>query len=96
MPWGEAIRLAEQLITDPSSHVAAAVSDLEHPVSREVVVLMDLFDLQHRSKTTRRPQPYPRPWAKRKRIGTARLTPAELQAVLARHRDEAKVVVTNG
>lgn len=70
MTWGEALRLVNRLVTDPSSHVAAAVSGWSEPVSREALALMDLFDFQmmlrwvDSDKRTRgpKPKPYPRPW----------------------------------
>ena len=70
MSWGEALRLVNRLILDPSSHVAAAVSGWSEPVSREALALMDLFDLQVMSRWRdtgskgQRPKPYPRPWPK--------------------------------
>ena len=61
MSWGEATRQTRTLSLDPSSHIAAALAGWEYPVSREALVLMDLFDLQHISKAKRKPSPYPRP-----------------------------------
>lgn len=91
MSWGEAVRLTVQLARDPSSHIAAALGDLSAPTSREALVLMDLFDLQHASKAKHRPKPYPRPWDKPPRTfgrGTS-MSPEELSAVLAAHREGA-------
>lgn len=66
MSWGEAYRLASQISLDTTSHVAASMGGWDHPISREALVLMDLFDLQHASKAgKRRPKPYPRPWPDR-------------------------------
>lgn len=62
MTWGEAVRLTRILSADTSSQVCAATNDLEYPLSREAVVLADLYDLQHASKSKRKPKPYPRPW----------------------------------
>lgn len=65
--WGEAYRLTQQLATDPASRVGAAINGWEFPVSREVLVLMDLFDLTHQiawrqgGSKGARPKPYPRP-----------------------------------
>ena len=95
MRWGEAVRLTRQLATDPSSHVGAALAGWEHPVSREALVLMDLFDLQHRSKAKQTPDPYRRPWPdpNKKQVGTGtRLTPDEFKAQWKRLADDAEVV----
>lgn len=85
MTCGEAWRLLGLLAADPSSHVAAALSGWDHPVSREQIVLMDLFDLQHASKSKNRPKPYPRPWKNRTRSRTVphpSLTQDEIVAAL--------------
>jgi hypothetical protein len=83
MPWGEVHRLTLRLLTDPSSHVAAAVREWAHPIERGDMVLRDLFDLQHRSKAKRKPEPYPRPWHPQpKRMGGGvRLTAGQFQAI---------------
>lgn len=65
MSYGEAIRLARVLASDPSSEIAAALSGWSHSLSRTDVTLRDLYDLQHASKSQRKPQPYPRPWDER-------------------------------
>lgn len=54
-----------QLCQDPSSHVAVSVAGWARPVTDAAMVLADLFDLQHQSKSKkRRPKPYPRAWDK--------------------------------
>lgn len=83
MTYAEAWRLLGLLARDPSSHVCAAVARWDHPTSREAIVLMDLYDLQHRSKSKKKPKPYPRPWpAERKRYGRSKFTPAETRRIL--------------
>lgn len=62
MSWGEAIRLATQLASDPSSHVSAAMGGLEYPVERVDVTLRNLYDLVARL-ANKRSKPYPRPKA---------------------------------
>ena len=62
MAWGEAVSLTRVLCQDPSSWVASALAGWDHPVSRDSLVLMDLFDLTHTVNSKRRPTPYPRPW----------------------------------
>lgn len=49
MSWGEAYRLTQELSRDPSAHVAAALAGMTHPVTREGIVLMDLYDLDRKS-----------------------------------------------
>lgn len=88
MTWREAWHLTTELLTDPSSHVAAAVSGMKYPWSGESAVLADLYDLTAASSSAkgRRPKPYPRPVRNK---DTARLgdaagrDQAEVRAVLA-------------
>lgn len=72
--WGESWRLYCELLRDPSSHVAAAVSGWQYPASREALTLADLFDVFLRSRRLRgKPKPYPRPWDEpSKRFGSGR------------------------
>jgi hypothetical protein len=71
MSWGEAYRLTEQLSIDPASAVGAALAGWEHPVSREALAVMNLFDLMHMvawgqgGRKGPKPKPHPRPWADR-------------------------------
>lgn len=71
MTWGEALRLTERLLHDPSAHVAASVAGWDHPVSWDALVAMDTYDLEHQiawaqgGKKGSRPKPYPRPWPDR-------------------------------
>lgn len=46
------------LRADPSSAFAAALEGWEHPISREALVLMDLFDLEHAVNSKTRPKPH--------------------------------------
>jgi hypothetical protein len=89
MSWGEALRLVERLAADPSSHVAAALQKWSRPVSAEALVLMDLFDLQHKVAAGKKStKPYPRPWHAanvRHHGGTARLSAPQLRALFAAH-----------
>lgn len=64
MDWAEAFRMMVELCRDPSSHVAFALAGWQRPISDTAMVLADLFDLQHQSKSKRRPKPYPRAWDK--------------------------------
>ena len=65
MSFGEAIRLVSVLSADPSSQVCASVAGWSHPVTRTDLTLRDLFDLQHATKSKRKPKPYSRPWDQR-------------------------------
>lgn len=59
----EAARLSAILRNDPSSATAAAIEGWAYPISREAMLLADIFDIQHASKAKKRPKPYPRPWS---------------------------------
>lgn len=92
MSWGEALRHTHTLAGDLSSHVGAALSGLKYPVTREAVVLMDLYDLEHHIAWAEAggkgsaPRPYERPWhtetGPRKTKPDASLTQAEIVAAL--------------
>lgn len=83
MSWAEALRLTQILMEDPASQIAAATAGWQYPLSREGLAIRDLYDLQHRSKSRKKPKPYPRPWdTKPKRMGTA-MTVAEYEAIKA-------------
>lgn len=65
MTYGEAWRLVHILAGDPSSQIATALGAWSHPVTREDIVLRDLFDLQQAvamAGSKKKPTPYPRPW----------------------------------
>lgn len=87
MSLAEAARLVAIIGADPESALAAEVRGWEHPVSREVAVLMDLWDLTAAATGTKRPPRYVRPWKdprQTKRIGdVAGRTPEEIKALLA-------------
>lgn len=84
MGYGEAFRLTVLLVRDPSSHVAAAVSGWEYPMSREALVLADMYDA-YATATYKKPKRYPRPWkdADKTRLGKTNRPPAEVRALLA-------------
>lgn len=52
------------LAADTTSQIAVALAGWKYPVSREAMVLADLFDMQLGSKSKKKPAPYPRPWVK--------------------------------
>ena len=88
MSWGEAYRLTTALSRDTTSQVAVALAGWDYPISREAIVLMDLYDLQHQSKAKRKPKPYPRPWPDRERrtFGRTSMSREELRAILDKRR----------
>lgn len=74
MSWGETLRLTKILRSDPASAVAAAIEGWTHATSREALVLMDLFDLEHRVNSKRPPAPHPgRPGARTNRRTGSRI-----------------------
>lgn len=90
MSWGEAVRLTERLCADPSSAISAALSGWEYPATLEALALWDLYDLQHMSKSKRKPPKYPRPWGDRTRrtFGQAHMSTTDMRALLDNHRNE--------
>lgn len=66
MSWAEAWSLAIQLLTDPTSHLFAAVAEWKHPASHEFRVLADLYDatvtIAAGKKGRSKVKPYGRPW----------------------------------
>lgn len=64
MTWGEALRLTKELVRDTGSHVFAAINEWKHPMSREALVLADLYDAFVHANF-KRAKPYPRPWPDR-------------------------------
>lgn len=81
--YDEAYALIVSLSSDSTSWFHAALADWDYPISREVMALMDLYDLQHQSKSKKKVKPYPRPWGdgSKKKIGTS-VTAAEAVAML--------------
>lgn len=94
MSWGEAVRLTRTLLKDPSSHVMAAVYAWDAPVSREWLILADVFDVlqianwqRSGGKRSSPPKPYKRPYAdpNRKRRGRTNKSRAEVISILNAH-----------
>lgn len=90
MSWGESLRLTEQLLEDPSSRVAVSVAGWDYPATRELLAVMDAYDLTHQiawvqgGKKGQRPKPYPRPWPdqKKERIGVPSVSQDQVLAAL--------------
>lgn len=94
MPWREAVDLAQVVHVDPSSALSAAALGWDYPLSREALLLLDLFDLEHAANSSKRPKPHPmRPKSQTKKanrygnVGTR--TVDEVKALLARRREGA-------
>lgn len=89
----ELARLVAILRNDPSSAIVAALSGWEYPMSREALVLADLFDLTHSMAWAQgggkgsRPKPYPRPFSS-KAAGRQRGKPRPLAEMQARLREK--------
>ena len=62
MPWDEAVRLAVLMHNDPTSHICAAVSGWDYPVSNEYLILADWFDYIVKPNVNHGFEPYRRPW----------------------------------
>jgi hypothetical protein len=76
--WGEAIRLASRLFSLTDSHLQAAVSGWEYPVSQEWIVLSHVYDLLAAVNSKNKPKPYPTPWKKpKKKIGNQEPLPRD-------------------
>lgn len=70
MGWDEAGRLASLLCRDPSSALFAALAGWEYPMSREALLLADLFDLEHTAHADpKRGRPKPHPMRPVKQVG---------------------------
>lgn len=61
MGWGEAVGHVRILRADPSSMIAAAIEGWTHPISREALILMDLYDLDMRVAVGGKKSPKPHP-----------------------------------
>lgn len=90
MSWGEAWRLFQIVALEPSSQVAATLAGWKHPAERADLVMRDLYDLQHASKSKRKPKLYARPWDKTetKKLGGRGMSIADYEAVMARQLEE--------
>ena len=84
--YGEAYLLVAQLLKDPSSAVFAAANEWDFPLSREGLMLADLFDLMHQANSSKKIRNrYPRPFKQgAKRIGKTTRSPRDVKKILAR------------
>ena len=65
MTWDEAYDLVRGLLADPTSRLAAARAGWTYPLSREAMIVADLYDLTAVANSDRKkgkPKPYPRPF----------------------------------
>ncbi len=99
MSWGEAIRLAQQVASDPASAISAALNGWDYPLSREALALLDLYDA-YTDVHYKGPKPYPRPWASKPKSGVAKpdasLTQEEIIAALRRAGHTKEVPMLGG
>jgi hypothetical protein len=49
-------------MSNPNSHLQAAMNDWKHPVSYEWILLSHIFDLLAMANSKKKPKPYPTPW----------------------------------
>lgn len=83
VPPGEAVLLARALMRDPRSRLHAVEAGWDHPISREWLLLADLWDLELQKAVQRgRFKPYPRPFGKQKLGGRRRRTASEALSIL--------------
>jgi hypothetical protein len=83
VPPAEAVLLVRALMRDPRSRLHAGEAGWDYPISREWLLLADLWDLQLQ-KAVRRGQfkPYPRPFGKQKLGGRRRRSVSEALRIL--------------
>lgn len=95
MTCGEALRLIDQLWSDPSSALASSAAGWQFPMSREAMAILDLYDLYVSAHTPKgRPlqlhtsRPYDvKPGREQKRMGNVSgRTNAEVIDILDRAR----------
>lgn len=81
--WLEAVALTSVLMRDPESWLAAAMGGWKHPVSREWMVMAELFDLTFKVNS-KKAKPLPRPWPSgdSKKIGETKLPRDKVIAIL--------------
>ena len=84
--YGEAYLLVAQLLKDPSSAVFAAANEWDFPLSREGLMLADLFDLLHQANSSKKVRNrYPRPFKQgAKRVGKTNRSAADVKKILSR------------
>jgi len=76
MGIAEAVRLMNQLLTDPSSATGAAAAGLTEPVSLEARVMADLWDLVMKAAAGKKAVPYKRPWTTKPKRASRRVKPS--------------------
>lgn len=91
MGWDEALRMTLILRRDTTSQVAVAVEGWQHPISRDALAILDLYDatIAVNTDSKKRPKPHGgRPFEidskQRNRMGKA-APAADVAAILNRH-----------
>ncbi|MDB5716453.1 MAG: hypothetical protein JWO15_3850 [Sphingomonadales bacterium] len=83
MDLGEAVRLAEILLSEPDSHAFVAAQGWDFPASREWLLAASHYDAYVQA-TWKNAKPYARPWPNRttEKRGKTSLTQDEVTAAL--------------
>ena len=86
MTWGEAWRAFGIIAADPASATAASMEGWPYPMSREAVILADVYDLVHAVASKGKAKRYPRPWPDLDKtvLGKTTLPVAKVLALLKR------------
>lgn len=87
VPPAEAVLLVRALMRDPRSRLHAATARWDHPISREWLILADIWDLEFQKAARKGAfRPYPRPFGKQKLGGRRRRTATEALRILRPNR----------
>jgi hypothetical protein len=70
--WLDAVYLTAGLFKESDSRLQAAANNWKYPISRQAIILTQIFDLLAMSNSKRKPKPYPMPWPdpNKKRLGS--------------------------
>lgn len=70
--WLDAVYLTAGLMKESESRLQAASNGWKYPISRDAIILTQIFDLLAMSNSKRKPKPYPMPWPdpNKKRLGS--------------------------
>lgn len=70
--WIDAVYLTVALLKESDSRLQAASNSWKFPISREAIILTQIFDLLAMTNSKRKPKPYPMPWPdpNKKRLGS--------------------------
>lgn len=71
MTWAETWNLTMELVSDPSSHVAASMAGWSYPMDRAALIGLETYDLLSAVNLGKRHQPHRAPWDTSERLGKA-------------------------